>query len=122
MISRLVSTLNDSFSIRDLASFTYFLGFEARSASPTPLHLSQTRDIQDILTRAKMKPNHSIGKKRSLFFVRVFLFDPSLDRANALLGFALDRSIFCGFLPKKLSFKDDKKRKAVLLKFPFVAI
>lgn len=52
-IQALIRQLNNTFSLKDLGDLHYFLGIEVNPIS-TGLHLSQTRYITDLLTRANM--------------------------------------------------------------------
>lgn len=53
LITKVISTLADRFSIKDLGNFSYFLGIEA-SRSSKGLHLMQCKYIIDLLTKTSM--------------------------------------------------------------------
>ncbi|KAJ4768699.1 hypothetical protein LUZ62_079074 [Rhynchospora pubera] len=52
-IQSLISALDQQFSIKDLGSLSYFLGIEVTSHDSS-LHLSQTRYLKNLITRASM--------------------------------------------------------------------
>ena len=53
-IQHLISSLDSTFSLKDLGSLHYFLGIEAKHLPTGGLHLSQTKYIADLLAKAKM--------------------------------------------------------------------
>ncbi|KAL5564518.1 hypothetical protein UlMin_027682 [Ulmus minor] len=52
-IEKLITVLNNSFSLKDLGQLNYFLGIEVKTIAEG-LHLSQKRYIKDLLIKSKM--------------------------------------------------------------------
>lgn len=66
IITQLISTLNKKFSLRDLGQLNYFLGIEVNRTTNGSLHLSQTRYIKDLLTKAKMHGAKGVSSPMTL--------------------------------------------------------
>lgn len=85
LIAQLISSLDATFTIKDLGNLSFFLGIEAISSS-TGFHLSQTRYIDDLLHRAKMDGTKPVSTpmQSGLQLSKTdgdLLFDPHLYRS-----------------------------------------
>ncbi|KAH9711302.1 retrovirus-related pol polyprotein from transposon RE1 [Citrus sinensis] len=55
IIETFIRYLGDTFALKDLGEFSYFLGIEVTHAAKGSLHLSQAKYVRDLLTRTDMK-------------------------------------------------------------------
>ena len=55
MIERFIKYLGDTFALKDLGEFNYFLGIEVTHGVQGRLHLSQAKYVIDLLTKSDMK-------------------------------------------------------------------
>ncbi|KAH9785453.1 retrovirus-related pol polyprotein from transposon RE1 [Citrus sinensis] len=55
IIETFIRYLGDTFALKDLGEFSYFLGIEVTHAAKGSLHLSQVKYVRDLLTRTDMK-------------------------------------------------------------------
>ncbi|KAH9649096.1 retrovirus-related pol polyprotein from transposon RE1 [Citrus sinensis] len=55
IIETFIKYLGETFALKDLGEFSYFLGIEVTHAAKGSLHLSQAKYVRDLLTRTNMK-------------------------------------------------------------------
>lgn len=55
VIERFIKCLGDTFSLKDLCEFNYFLAIEVAHGTEGSLHLSQAKYVRDLLTKTDMK-------------------------------------------------------------------
>ena len=60
LINDLVFKLNNAFALKDLGDINYFLGIQVNDTTKD-LHLSQTKYIIDLLSRAKIREAKAIS-------------------------------------------------------------
>ena len=55
VIERFIKYLGDTFALKDLGEFNYFLGIEVTQGTEDNLHLSQAKYVRDLLTKTAEK-------------------------------------------------------------------
>ncbi|KAH9723162.1 reverse transcriptase Ty1/copia-type domain-containing protein [Citrus sinensis] len=55
VIEKFIKYLGDTFALKDLGEFNYFLGIEVTQSTEGSLHLSQAKYVRDLLTKTDMK-------------------------------------------------------------------
>ena len=55
VIERFIKYLGDTFALKDLGEFNYFLGIEVTQGTKDNLHLSQAKYVRDLLTKTAEK-------------------------------------------------------------------
>src|ERR1044072_661392 len=61
LVQRIITQLDEKFSLKQLGSLSYFLGIEVQSTSQGCLLLTQQKYVRDLLAKAKMEDCRAIS-------------------------------------------------------------